>query len=94
MDFTVFDTKKMDEYAKRAKEQWGKTAEYKEFEEKSKGWTDKDQQNMANDFMQMGARNSLRKQLKSTAEDKYNECSKFVAAVKRYLLLAEVGKAR
>ena len=53
MDFTVFDTKKMDEYAKRAKEQWGKTAEYKEFEEKSKGWTDKDQQNMANDFMQI-----------------------------------------
>ena len=53
MDFTVFDTKKMDEYAQRAKEQWGKTAEYKEFEEKSKGWTDKDQQNMANDFMQI-----------------------------------------
>ena len=53
MDFTVFDTKKMDEYAKRAKEQWGKTAEYKEFEEKSKDWTDKDQQNMANDFMQI-----------------------------------------
>ena len=53
MDFTVFDTKKMDEYAKRAKEQWGKTAEYKECEEKSKGWTDKDQQNMANDFMQI-----------------------------------------
>ena len=53
MDFTVFDTKKMDEYAKRAKEQWGKTAEYKEFEEKLKDWTDKDQQNMANDFMQI-----------------------------------------
>ena len=53
MDFTVFDTKKIDEYSKRAKEQWGKTAEYKEFEEKSKGWTDKDQQNMANDFMQI-----------------------------------------
>ena len=43
----------MDEYAKRAKEQWGKTAEYKEFEEKSRGWTDKDQQNVANDFMQI-----------------------------------------
>ncbi len=53
MDFTVFDTKKMDEYAKRAKEQWGKTAEYKEFEEKAKDWTEADQQNMANDFMQI-----------------------------------------
>ena len=37
MDFTAFDTKKMDEYSKRAKEQWGKTAEYQEYEEKTKG---------------------------------------------------------
>ena len=29
MDFTVFDTKKIDEYSKRAKEQWGQTPEYK-----------------------------------------------------------------
>lgn len=51
MDFTVFDTKKIDEYSKRAKEQWGKTSAYKEFEEKSKNWTEKDEQNMANEFM-------------------------------------------
>ena len=43
MDFTVFDKKKLDEYSKRAKEQWGKTAEYKEFEE----------QNLMIDFMQI-----------------------------------------
>ena len=36
MDFSVFDTTKMDEYAKQAKEQWGNTAEYKEFEQKAK----------------------------------------------------------
>ncbi len=53
MDFTVFDTNKIDEYAKRAKEQWGKTAAYKEFEEKSKDLTDKDQQNMVNELMQL-----------------------------------------
>lgn len=51
MDFTVFDTKKIDEYSKRAKEQWGKTSAYQEFEEKSKNWTEKDEQNMANEFM-------------------------------------------
>ncbi|MBQ4596012.1 MAG: MerR family transcriptional regulator, partial [Firmicutes bacterium] len=28
VDFKVFDTKKIDEYSKRAKEQWGKTPEY------------------------------------------------------------------
>ena len=39
MDFTAFDTRKIDEYAKRAKEQWGKTEEYREFEEKAKNWT-------------------------------------------------------
>lgn len=35
MDFHVFDTKKMDEYTRKAKEQWGQTAEYKEYEEKT-----------------------------------------------------------
>lgn len=34
MDFTVFDTKKLDEYAERAREQWGGTESYREFEEK------------------------------------------------------------
>lgn len=48
MDFTVFDTKKIDEYSKRAKEQWGKTAEYKEFEKKSENRTDAEQQELMN----------------------------------------------
>ena len=39
MDFSAFDTKKIDEYCKQAKEQWGKTEAYKEFEEKSKNRT-------------------------------------------------------
>lgn len=37
MDFTVFDTGKIDEYARQAKEKWGGTDAYLEFEEKSKG---------------------------------------------------------
>ena len=35
LDFTAFDSSKLDEYAKRAKERWGNTPEYKEFEEKN-----------------------------------------------------------
>ncbi len=31
MDFSAFDTTKLDEYANRAKEQWGKTPQYREF---------------------------------------------------------------
>ncbi len=34
MDFTAFDTKKMDEYARQAKASWGATDAYKEFEQK------------------------------------------------------------
>ena len=53
MDFSVFDTKKMDEYAARAKENWGKTDAYKEFEEKSKDWTKETTKDIAMDFMAM-----------------------------------------
>lgn len=35
MDFTAFDTKKIDEYTARAKEQWGNSDAYKEFEQKT-----------------------------------------------------------
>lgn len=37
MDFSAFDTKKIDEYTAQAKASWGSTPEYREFEEKSKG---------------------------------------------------------
>ncbi len=39
MDFSVFDSKKLETYAKQAKESWGKTEAYREFEEKSQGRT-------------------------------------------------------
>ena len=45
MDFSAFDTKKLDEYAKQAKDQWGKTDAYKEYEQKTKGMT-KEEKNM------------------------------------------------
>jgi len=37
MDFSAFDTRKMDEYAAKAKEAWGETPAYQEFEQKTKG---------------------------------------------------------
>ncbi len=39
MDFSAFDTKKIDEYAEQARALYGKTEAYREFEEKSKGRT-------------------------------------------------------
>lgn len=50
-DFKVFDKKKMEDYSKRAKEQWGQTAQYQEFEEKTKGVSDTQQKDVINRFM-------------------------------------------
>lgn len=55
MDFSVFDTKKMDEYAKQAKEEWGNTAEYKEFEQKSQNRSKEEEQAIVEKFMQVFA---------------------------------------
>lgn len=53
MNFTVFDAKRIDEYSKRAREQWGNTAEYKEYEEKTKNWTKDDEVTVTNEFMEL-----------------------------------------
>ena len=53
MDFKAFDTRKIDEYSKRAKELWGQTPEYKEYEEKTKNWTKDDEEAIANEFMKI-----------------------------------------
>ena len=50
-DFKVFDKKKMEDYSKRAKEQWGQIAQYQEFEEKTKGVSDTQQKDVINRFM-------------------------------------------
>lgn len=55
MSFDVFDTRKIDEYAKQAKESWGTTPEYKEFQQKDAGRTTADQQAMAAAMMQLFA---------------------------------------
>ena len=38
MDFSAFDTRKMDEYSRQAKERWGTTEAYRQYEEKNRGW--------------------------------------------------------
>ena len=55
MDFTAFDTRKIDEYTKEAKEQWGNTAAYKEFEQKTKDYSKEKQGLIANGLMNIFA---------------------------------------
>lgn len=51
VNFTAFDTSKLDEYAKKAKEEWGNTAAYKEFAEKTKDRTKEEDAALAEEFM-------------------------------------------
>ena len=51
MSFEAFDTRKIDAYAQQAKAAWGKTAAYREYEEKSKGRTKETQQKLNIEMM-------------------------------------------
>ena len=51
MDFSAFDTSKMEEYAKKAKEEWGDTPQYQEYEKKSASRTKEGEATMIKEFM-------------------------------------------
>lgn len=53
LDFTAFDTRKIDEYAEEAKANWGKTEAWKEYEEKSKNYSKEDFQKINEEFMEI-----------------------------------------
>ena len=55
MDFSAFDTKKMDEYAAQAKASWGHTEAYREFEKKSQGRTREESGMLGEQMMQIFA---------------------------------------
>lgn len=56
MDFKAFDNAKLEEYKKRAREQYSDTDAYKEYEAKSAGRTSEDEQVFAKEFMAIFAR--------------------------------------
>ena len=51
VNFTAFDKSKLDEYAKRAREEWGNTEAYKEYTEKSKDTTPEKNKQLMEEFM-------------------------------------------
>lgn len=55
MAFSAFDTKKIDEYSARAKEQWGDSPEYNEYQKKASVRDNETQQSVIDDFMQIFA---------------------------------------
>ena len=53
MDFTAFDTSKIEEYTKQAKESWGDTREYQEFEAKNGNRSLSEMKKMGNLLMEI-----------------------------------------
>lgn len=51
MDFSAFDTSKIDEYAAEAKAKWGKTDAYAEYEKKSEGRSKDEEQDLGKGLM-------------------------------------------
>lgn len=94
MDFDAFDKKKLEEYQAKAKEAWGQTAEYKEFEERQKTRTEAQNQDAAaglmDIFREFGAirggdpagaeAQGLAAKLQSHISANYYECSREVLA--------------
>lgn len=53
MDFTAFDTQKIQEYTRQAKQQWGATSAYKEFEQKTAHRTAQEAADMGSRLMEI-----------------------------------------
>ena len=51
MDFSAYDNKKIEEYKKAARNSWGKTEAFKEYEKKSADRTKKEEQSLAEGLM-------------------------------------------
>lgn len=69
MSFEAFDTKKIDEYAAKAKASWGQTDAYKEYEQKSEGRTKEVQQKLNIEIMDIFAQFGKIKDQKPDSEE-------------------------
>lgn len=76
MDFTAFDTSKIDEYAAQAKSSWGNTPEYREFEEKSKNRTAQEEQTISTQMMGIFAEFGTMLKLDPSAEKVQSQVKK------------------
>ena len=94
MDFKAFDKTKLEGYARKAKEEWGNTPEYKEFTVKDKNRTEEDKKAMTENFMLLfkeagaiknedpasGKAQDLVKRIQQYISDNMYNCSKDILA--------------
>ena len=98
MDFSAFDTRKLDEYAAQAKATWGKTAEYKEFEEKQKQRTDEDDKQLTKEFMGLFEQFGKLRHLEAASSEVQEQVKKLQDYITEHFytcskpILAQLGK--
>lgn len=83
MDFSAFDTRKLDDYAAQAKAVWGKTDAWKESEAKDAARTTKDKEQLSQDMMQLFAAYGRRKDIDPAcdeAQDMVQQLRDFITA--------------
>ena len=83
LDFTAFDTRELDAYAKEAKEAWGKSPEYQEFEERQKKWTGSDGKEISKKMMEIFVGFGKLKDLQASdekAQNKVKELQDYITA--------------
>ena len=83
MDFSAFDTKKIEEYEARAKASWGETREYREYERKAQGRTREEEAALGARMMEIFARLGRAKDLdpaSETAQALVRELQAFITA--------------
>ena len=83
MDFSAFDTRKIDDYAAQAKAAWGSTEAYKEYEVKDKNHTKEDRQKISDDMMQLFAVFGSRRHIDPACE----EAQSFVQQLRDFISL-------
>ena len=81
MDFKAFDTTKLEEYKQRAKEEWGTSAQYREFEQKDSKRTMKDNERITKEFMGIFAEFGQMKQQPADSE----QVQKQVGKLKKFI---------
>ena len=81
MDVKAVDTKQIEEYKKRAKEQWGDSAEYKEYEKKADNRTADESKKIADEFMQIFAEFGKLKDMDTNSEEVRSQVKKLQAYI-------------
>lgn len=69
MNFKAFDKSKSEQYAARAKAEWGNTPEYRECEKKSSGRTEREEQRLSENMMKIFSEFGEMKELPVNAEN-------------------------